>query len=49
MTCHNGKFVKSPLIHIKSLYFIEIGITRKGSNQARSVEVRGALCGGIDG
>ena len=41
MTCHNMKFAKTPLMHIKSPYFIELGITRQGSNQARSVEVRG--------
>jgi len=35
------KFAKTPLMHIKSPYFIELGITRQGSNQARSVEVRG--------
>jgi len=40
MTCHNMKFAKTPLMHIKSPYFIELGITRQGSNQARSVEVR---------
>jgi len=43
MTCHNTILAKiRPPAH-ESPYSIELSITRQGSNQARSVEVRGSM------
>lgn len=38
-TCHNNEIAKFPIAPSKNPYFIDRGIARKGSNQARSVEV----------
>lgn len=38
-TCHNREIAKFPIAPTKNPYFIVRGIARKGSNQARSVEV----------
>ena len=42
-TCHNREIAKFPIAPTKNPYFIVRGIARKGSNQARSVEVGGAV------